>query len=189
MDTKKIKLNYSGLFSLLQKNGMNRNALVKRVGLTHNAILSIKKGEPIAMSALMRICAYFHCDVSDVFKIEFDPVDNRNYFFAKITEALEGSDNKQVLLQRQDDTAVFWIADAYGYAAYPIANTSLDIANHVTDLNDLRDIAVDTVKQALFTADKINPAAAVLTAPPESTGHDAIDLKDGHWYNCNGPIE
>lgn len=189
MDTKEIKLNYSGLYSILDKNGMNRNALVKKVGLTHNAILSIKNGEPIAMAALLKICAYFHCDISDVVKIDFDPVDNRNYFFAKIAEALEESGNKRVLLQRQDDSAAFWIADTYGYAAYPIANTALDIANRVTDINDIRDIAADAVKRALFTADKIDPAAAVLTDPPEKTRNNAINLKDGHWYNCNGPIE
>ena len=189
MDTKEIKLNYSGLYSLLEKNGMNRNALVKKAGLTHNAILSIKNGEPIAMAALLKICTYFHCDISDIVKIDFDPVDNQNYFFNKIAEALETSGNERILLQRADDAAVFWISDAYGYAAYPIANTQLDIANRVSDINALREIASDTVKRVLFTAEKIDLSASVLTDSPEKTRNSALNLKDGTWYNCRGPIE
>ena len=189
MDVKEIKLNYAGLYALLDKNDMNRNALVKRAGLTHNAILSIKNGEPIAMAALLKICTYFHCDISDVVKIDFDPVDNRNYFFFKITEALEESGNECVLLHREEDNAVFWATDNYGFAGYPIATISLDLANHISDVNDLRELASDSVKGVLSTAAKIDQNSPILTDSPDMNGNNAIDLKDGTWYSCNGPIE
>lgn len=188
MEITNIKMNYSGLFKLLEENDLNRNALVKRAGLTHNAILSIKNGEPIAMTALLKICVFFHCDISEVVKIDFDAEDNMRYMFELMAEYLEDCSNERILLHEGDKSCVFWIADKYGYPAYVLMEVNLDLANRVSGPPGIRDLAQDMVQRAVQTAEKFNMDDPVLNDPPEKTHNNAINIKDGTWYNCHGII-
>ena len=148
-----MSLSYSGLFSILEENHMNRTSLVKKAGLTHNAILSIAKGEPIAMSALLKICTYFHCDISDVVKIIYGPKDNEDFFFFKISEALEAAGDDRITLEKSNDKAVFYVE--IGETQFVCTSVYLAIANRAKSLSDLKAMAEDSVKSALFIADKI----------------------------------
>lgn len=188
MESADLKLNYSGLFNLLEQNNMNRNALVKKAGLTHNAILSIKNGEPIAMSALLKICAFFHCDISDVVKIDYDSADNMSFMFRQMVENLKASENKRILLHKGNEFCTFWIADIYGYPAYPLIEMNLDMANKVSDVTGIRDLAEDMAQRAIKTVERFNMDDPVLNDPPEITNNNALDTTDGTWYNCYGVI-
>lgn len=188
MEAEDLKLNYSGLFRLLEKNKMNRNALVKQAGLTHNAILSIKKGEPIAMSALLKICAFFHCDISEVVKIDYDSQDNMNYLFRLMVDSLKKSENKRILLHAGNSSGTFWIADKYGYPAYSFMEVNLDTANRVSGVVGMQDLADDMVQRAIQTAEKFNMDDPVLNDPPEITNNNSINIADGSWYCYVGQI-
>lgn len=188
MDPDNMKLNYSGLYRLLEQNNLNRNALVKQAGLTHNAILSIKNGEPIAMSALLKICAFFHCDISEVVRIDFDSRDNMDYLFSQMVESLRKSENSLILLHKGETSCNFWLADRYGYPAYQLMEVNLDMANRVPDVAGIRDLAEDMVQRAIQTVGRFNLDDPVLTDPPEITHNDALNTADGSWFNSYGPI-
>jgi len=62
---------YNKLWILLINKNMKRTDLLKVAGINSNALAHMGKNEPIAMSALGKICQALECDVGDV--VEYIP--------------------------------------------------------------------------------------------------------------------
>lgn len=60
------QIDYTPLYAILKERNMNRYNLSQLAGITRNTTDCIRKGLPISMKALLKICIALDCDVSDV---------------------------------------------------------------------------------------------------------------------------
>lgn len=61
-----MKISYKKLwFSLIEKD-ISKAKLRKDLNLATGTMSKLNKGEEVAMSVLLRICAYLNCDIGDI---------------------------------------------------------------------------------------------------------------------------
>ena len=63
-------VDYTPLYALLQKRKLNRRKLEIMSGIGHSTVISIGKGKPISMKALLKICAVLNCEVNEVMLVK-----------------------------------------------------------------------------------------------------------------------
>lgn len=57
---------YDRLFQKMEEQNMTPNELRKAARLTLNTIAKMSKGEYVSLTAIDKICTYFHCKVEDI---------------------------------------------------------------------------------------------------------------------------
>lgn len=62
---------YNKLWIMLIQKGLKRTDLLPLAGINSNALAHMGKNEPIAMTALGKICQTFECDIGDI--VEYIP--------------------------------------------------------------------------------------------------------------------
>lgn len=61
-----MAIDYSKLWGLMEKQGMNQTDLQRTIKCSSNTIGKIKKNEYISMKNLEEICKLFNCQLSDI---------------------------------------------------------------------------------------------------------------------------
>ena len=69
VDTVNMRLSYAGINRLLEKYDISMNELGQRTGLGSKSLKTIKMGEPIHLSAVLRICECFECEIEDIVEV------------------------------------------------------------------------------------------------------------------------
>jgi DNA-binding Xre family transcriptional regulator len=64
-------ISYKPLFHLLVEKGMKKTDLVEIVGISGTTLAKFAKNERVSSEILEKLCAYFHCQFSDI--IEYLP--------------------------------------------------------------------------------------------------------------------
>ena len=59
-------MNYNKLWKLLIDRNMKRTDLLKVVGISSATLAKMNKGQAISMDVMIRLCNYFHCELSDL---------------------------------------------------------------------------------------------------------------------------
>ena len=62
-------VSYAGLERLLSAKGMNKSALTKALGISSRTIAKLAKGEPLSGAVIRKLCAYFSCKPSDIYRV------------------------------------------------------------------------------------------------------------------------
>ena len=61
-----MKISYKKLWFLLLEKDISKAKLRKDLNLATGTMSKLNKGEEVAMSVLLRICAYLNCDIGDI---------------------------------------------------------------------------------------------------------------------------
>ena len=61
-----MKISYKKLWCLLLEKDISKAKLRKDLNLATGTMSKLNKGEEVAMSVLLRICAYLNCDIGDI---------------------------------------------------------------------------------------------------------------------------
>ena len=62
-------ISYDNLWKLLIDKRMNKSELAKKTRLSTSTIAKMSRGEPVALTVLVRICDYLNCDVGDIVSV------------------------------------------------------------------------------------------------------------------------
>lgn len=68
---------YNRLWIMLINRNMKRTDLLKVAGINSNALAHMGKNEPIAMTALGKICEALHCNLEDIVEYVSDAVNDQ----------------------------------------------------------------------------------------------------------------
>ena len=49
---------------------MNKSELAKSTGISTSTIAKMSRGEPVALTVLVRICEYLDCDIGDIVNVK-----------------------------------------------------------------------------------------------------------------------
>ena len=61
-----MKISYKKLWMLLIQKDITKVRLKRDLGLAAGTMSKLNKGEDVALSVLLRICAYLDCDIGDI---------------------------------------------------------------------------------------------------------------------------
>ena len=61
-------ISYDNLWKLLIDKRMNKTELAAKTKISTSTIAKMSRGEPVAMTVLVRICDYLNCDIGDIVK-------------------------------------------------------------------------------------------------------------------------
>ena len=50
---------------------MNKSELAKSTGISTSTIAKMSRGEPVALTVLVRICEYLDCDIGDIVNVKY----------------------------------------------------------------------------------------------------------------------
>jgi len=70
-----MKISYKKLWFMLLERDISKATLRKDLNLATGTMSKLNKGEEVALSVLLRICAYLKCDIGDI--CEALPVDGQ----------------------------------------------------------------------------------------------------------------
>ena len=59
-------ISYNGLWKLLIDKNMQRKDIEAALKISPNTIAKMGRGEPVAMTVLLRICEYLDCNIGDI---------------------------------------------------------------------------------------------------------------------------
>ena len=62
-------ISYDNLWKLLIDKRMNKSELAKKTKISTSTISKMTRGEPVAMTVLVRICDYLNCDIGDIVSV------------------------------------------------------------------------------------------------------------------------
>ena len=65
-----MNISYDNLWKTLIDKRMNKTELGKKTGISSSTIAKMTRGEPVAMSVLLKICDVLNCDVGDILSIQ-----------------------------------------------------------------------------------------------------------------------
>ncbi len=65
-----MKYNFNKLWKKLIDLNMTKNELVEKSGVSRSSLSRMKRGYPIALDCLMRICNALNCELGDIMDIE-----------------------------------------------------------------------------------------------------------------------
>ena len=63
---------YDGLKKLLKDKGLKKSDLTKEIGISSRTIAKIGKGEKLANNVIVKLCEYFSCQESDIYRVVCD---------------------------------------------------------------------------------------------------------------------
>jgi putative transcriptional regulator len=61
-----MRISYKKLWLLLLERDISKATLGTDLKLASGTMAKLNKGEDVALSVLMRICQYLHCDIGDI---------------------------------------------------------------------------------------------------------------------------
>lgn len=61
-----MKISYKKLWFILIEKDISKAKLRKDLNLATGTMSKLNKGEEVALSVLLRICAYLNCDIGDI---------------------------------------------------------------------------------------------------------------------------
>ena len=61
-----MKISYKKLWFILIERDISKATLRKDLNLATGTMSKLNKGEEVALSVLLRICAYLNCDIGDI---------------------------------------------------------------------------------------------------------------------------
>lgn len=61
-----MRISYKKLWMLLIQRDITKVRLRKDLGIAPGTMCKLNKGEEVALSVLLRICEYLHCDIGDI---------------------------------------------------------------------------------------------------------------------------
>lgn len=61
-----MKISYKKLWFMLIEKDISKAKLRKDLSLATGTMSKLNKGEEVALSVLLRICAYLNCDIGDI---------------------------------------------------------------------------------------------------------------------------
>lgn len=62
-------ISYDNLWKLLIDKRMNKSELAKKTRISTSTIAKMSRGEPVALTVLVRICDYLNCDIGDLVSV------------------------------------------------------------------------------------------------------------------------
>lgn len=65
-----MKYNFNKLWKKLIDLNMTKNELVEKSGVSRSSLSRMKRGYPIALDCLMRICNTLNCELGDIMEVE-----------------------------------------------------------------------------------------------------------------------
>lgn len=65
-----MKYNFNKLWKKLIDLNMTKNELVERAGVSRSSLSRMKRGYPIALDCLIRICNALNCGLGDIMEVE-----------------------------------------------------------------------------------------------------------------------
>lgn len=69
VNAENMRLNYAGIYNLIDKYKISMNEFALRTGLSYQTVKMIKNGEPIHLSAVLKICECFDCEIEDIVEV------------------------------------------------------------------------------------------------------------------------
>lgn len=63
-------ISYDNLWKTLIDKKMNKTELAKKAKISSSTIAKMTRGEPVAMTVLVKICDTLNCDVGDILSIK-----------------------------------------------------------------------------------------------------------------------
>ena len=63
-------ISYDNLWKLLSDKRMNKTELAQKTKISTSTIAKMSRGEPVALTVLVRICDYLNCDIGDVVSVK-----------------------------------------------------------------------------------------------------------------------
>lgn len=65
-------MNYDRLWKLLIDKKMMKKDLIKKAGISTNAVAKMEKGGDVSTNVLRKICLALNCELEDIVEIEHD---------------------------------------------------------------------------------------------------------------------
>ena len=69
---KTMIISYDNLWKLLIDKRLNKTELAKKTKISTSTITKMSRGEPVALTVLVRICDYLNCDIGDIVSVRRD---------------------------------------------------------------------------------------------------------------------
>ena len=69
-EDKNMIISYDNLWKLLIDKRMNKTELAQKTKISTSTIAKMSRGEPVALTVLIRICDYLNCDIGDVVSVK-----------------------------------------------------------------------------------------------------------------------
>jgi hypothetical protein rflaF_14262 len=69
-EDKNMIISYDNLWKLLIDKRMNKTELAQKTKISTSTIAKMSRGEPVALTVLVRICDYLNCDIGDVVSVK-----------------------------------------------------------------------------------------------------------------------
>ena len=63
-------ISYDNLWKLLIDKKLNKTELAKKIRISSSTMAKMTRGEPVAMTVLVKICDELDCDVGDIVSIK-----------------------------------------------------------------------------------------------------------------------
>ena len=63
-------ISYDNLWKLLIDKKMNKTELARKIKISSSTMAKMTRGEPVAMTILVKICDELNCDVGDILSIK-----------------------------------------------------------------------------------------------------------------------
>jgi DNA-binding Xre family transcriptional regulator len=63
-------ISYDNLWKLLIDKKLNKTELAKKIKISSSTMAKMTRGEPVAMTVLVKICDELDCDVGDIVSIK-----------------------------------------------------------------------------------------------------------------------
>ena len=63
-------ISYDNLWKLLIDKRMNKTELAQKTKISTSTIAKMSRGEPVALTVLVRICDYLNCDIGDIVSVK-----------------------------------------------------------------------------------------------------------------------
>lgn len=61
-----MSFDYSKLWSLVRKEGINKTQLRDSIGISNDCLSKLSKNEKVSMNTLAKLCKKFNCDIGDI---------------------------------------------------------------------------------------------------------------------------
>ena len=69
-EDKNMIISYDNLWKLLIDKRMNKTELAQKTKISTSTIAKMSRGEPVALTVLVRICDYLNCDIGDIVSVK-----------------------------------------------------------------------------------------------------------------------
>jgi predicted transcriptional regulator len=66
-------ISYRKLWVLLAEKEISKQEFRENLGIASGTMTKLNKGQEVALSVLLRICEYFHCDIGDICEVVEKP--------------------------------------------------------------------------------------------------------------------